>query len=74
MSPLKWYEDRDETVAFARYFWQGTFNAIGTTGEILDYFEEPWLFDKDYKDYKEDKERARMQRQEDYLIARVNQR
>ena len=48
----KWYDDRGEVVAFARYFWEGTYNYIGTTGEILDYFEEPWRFNEDYALYK----------------------
>ena len=43
-----WYEDRDEVVLFARWYWAGTFNAIGATGEILDYFEKPWLFNEEY--------------------------
>ncbi len=47
----KWYEDRDEVVSFARWFWAGTYNAIGTTGEILDYFEKPWKWDSEHKDW-----------------------
>ena len=54
MTTRPWYEDRDEVVSFARYFWEGTYNAIGTTGEILDYFEKPWHFDEEYALYKED--------------------
>ena len=50
----EWYEDRDEVVAFARWFWEGTYNLIGTTGEILDYFEKPWKFTPEYLDYKKD--------------------
>ena len=50
----KWYEDRDEVVAFARWFWEGTYNAIGTTGEILDYFEKPWKFTSEYTLYREE--------------------
>ncbi len=51
---LKGCDDRDEVVAFARWFWEGAYNSIGTTGEILDYFEKPWKFDEEYKIYKED--------------------
>jgi hypothetical protein len=47
-----WYEDIDECVAFARWYWQGTFNYIGTAGEILDFFEKPWHFDEEYAGYK----------------------
>ena len=50
----KWYDDRDKVVAFARWFWEGTFNSIGTTGEILDYFEKPWKFDEEYRLYREE--------------------
>lgn len=49
-----WYDDRTEVVRFARWFWAGTFNYTGTTGEILDYFEEPWKFNKEYALYKEE--------------------
>ncbi len=50
----QWYEDRDEVVAFARWFWEGTYNYIGTTGEILDYFEKPWKFTSEYTLYREE--------------------
>ncbi len=50
----KWYEDRDKVVAFARWFWEGTHSIRGTVGEILDYFEEPWKFDDEYRDYQEE--------------------
>jgi len=51
-TPDSWFHNRDEVVAFARWYWQGTYNAIGTTGEILDYFEKPWLFNEEYAGYK----------------------
>ncbi len=51
---LKWYDDRDEVVAFARWYWEGAYSIRGTVGEILDYFEKPWKFDEEYKTYKED--------------------
>ena len=50
----KWYEDRDEVVAFARWFWEGAYSVRGTVGEILDYFEKPWHWTEEYKTYKED--------------------
>ena len=53
----KWWTDHDEVVAFARWYWEGTFNVfgtVGTVGEILDYFEKPWKFNEEYEGYKED--------------------
>ena len=50
-----WYEDIDECVAFARWYWQGTFNYIGSAREILDFFEKPWKFEEEYGWYKADK-------------------
>ncbi len=46
-----WYEDSSECVTFARWYWDGTLNAIGTAGEILDFFEKPWKFDPEYDDF-----------------------
>ena len=50
-----WYDDRDELVGFIHWYWDGMFNAIGTTGEIIDCVEKPWHYDKEYLWYKEDK-------------------
>jgi hypothetical protein len=50
-----WSDDRDEVVSFVRWFWAGTFNYIGTTGEVIDCFEKPWHWDEEYAAYKEDK-------------------
>ncbi len=47
-----WYDDPDETVAFARWYWDGSLNARGAAGEILDYFEKPWKFNEEYAGYK----------------------
>jgi hypothetical protein len=45
-----WWDDPDEVVAFARWYWQGALNFIGSAGEILDYFEKPWHFDEEYEE------------------------
>jgi hypothetical protein len=47
-----WWHDVDEAVAFARWYWQGALNFIGSAGEILDFFEKPWKFDEEYQGYK----------------------
>ncbi len=49
-----WYDDPDEVVAFARWYWEGTDWMRGTLGEVFDYFEEPWHFTDDYWIWKED--------------------
>lgn len=68
-----WYDDRDEVVDFARWFWEGAWSIRGTVGEILDYFEKPWKWEPEHKDYLESKkEEARIR--EDELIRRVNAR
>ncbi len=50
-----WYDDRDELVGFIHWYWEGMFNRTGTTREIIDCVEQPWLFDKEYAWYLEDK-------------------
>jgi len=50
--PPAWFHDPDETVAFARWYWDGAHSIRGTAGEILDYFEKPWLFNEEYAGYK----------------------
>ena len=57
MSPPQtlWYDDRDELVGFINWFWEGTFNSIGTTREVIDCVLQPWLFDKEYAWYKDEK-------------------
>ncbi len=50
--PPPWYEDIDECVTFARWYWKGALNFIGSAGEILDFFEKPWHFDEEYAGYK----------------------
>ena len=57
-----WYEDRDELVSFVRWFWEGTYSNIGTTREIIDCFEKPWHFDKEYKWFVEDREEQKVNR------------
>lgn len=47
----KWFDDPDECVAFARWYWKGALNFIGSAREILDYFEKPWLFNEEYAEY-----------------------
>jgi hypothetical protein len=47
-----WYDDPDEVVDFARWYWVGAHSVRGVVGEILDYFEKPWKFKEEYAGYK----------------------
>jgi len=52
-----WYNDIDEVVAFARWYWQGPLlSPRGVAGEIIDYFEQPWHFTPEYEAWKADDE------------------
>ena len=50
-----WYDDLDEVVAFARWYWAPPYlSPHGVVGEIFDYFEKPWHFTEEYELWKED--------------------
>ena len=50
-----WYDDRDELVRFIHWYWDGMFNTVGTTREIIDCVLQPWLFNNEYAWYLEEK-------------------
>ena len=57
-----WYDDRDELVGFINWFWEGAFNTVGATREVIDCVLQPWLFDKEYKWFVEDREEQKVNR------------
>lgn len=51
-----WYDDPDEVVAFARWYWEGAHGIRGEFANLLDYFEKPWKWTPEYAGYKADHE------------------
>lgn len=49
----RWFDDPDEVVAFARWFWDG--KTTGVVREVLAMFETPWKWEASYNVYLEDK-------------------
>ncbi len=52
MNTPHWWEDHDELIGFANWYWDGTANTSGQ--EILYFFEKPWKWNTEYQGYKED--------------------
>ncbi len=51
----KWYNDPDEVVAFARWYWEGPdYGVRSSKNEIFDYFEKPWKYDSEYWEWKKE--------------------
>jgi len=46
-----WSDDRDEVVAFARFYWLGS---LVSARELIDYFDKPWHWDNEYQGWKAD--------------------
>ena len=54
---VEWWNDRDEVVAFARWYWSGpNFGVRGQTTEVIDYFEKPWKWTTEYTEWKGESE------------------
>jgi len=47
---MKWWDDPEEVVAFARYFFLGS---KPPPRLVINVFEKPWKWDTEYADYKE---------------------
>lgn len=56
---IDWFEDPEEVVSFARWFFDG---ATARAGEVIDVFEKPWKWDEEYRGWKAELEAEKLER------------
>ena len=49
-----WFDDPDEVVAFARWYYDGT--SIARVSELIAFFEKPWKWEPEHRAYTAEKE------------------
>ena len=49
----RWFEDPDEVVAFARWYYEGSRTHWR---EVVDLFEKPWKWEPEYRGYVAERE------------------
>jgi hypothetical protein len=51
LDPPTWFDDRDEVVAFARWYFDG-YSSVRIKLEIFALFASPWKWNEEYAGYK----------------------